>query len=165
MSKVLEFQQFATLFGKSHYPPLISCGALYVAQSMSARFRITLLLVQKEFSPQLKTKPITHSVEIDWCSLWIQAQKKASEGSGETFTVTTTYWCIPYSISFDEQIDYFGMLGRNRSLHADGGRDKQKGKTGEDQAMSSSITEQRSLSSVPQTGHDERKRRRDGGRV
>lgn len=91
--------------------------------------------------------------------------KTASEGSGETFTVTTTYWCTPYSIPSDKRIDYFGMSGRNRSLHADGGRDKQKGKTGEDQAMSSSITEQRSPSSVPQTGRDERKRRRDGGGV
>lgn len=59
VSEALEFQQFATLFGKSHYPPLISCGALYIAQSVSACFRITLLLVQKDFSPQLKTKPIS----------------------------------------------------------------------------------------------------------
>lgn len=39
-------------------PPLISCGALYIAQSVSAHFRITLLLVQEEFPPHLKTKPI-----------------------------------------------------------------------------------------------------------
>lgn len=126
-------------------------------------------LCRRNSPPQLKTKPITITRNPECWDRFMfplnSSPKKASEGSSETFTVTTTYWCIPYSISFDERIDYFGMSGKNRSFHADGVRDKEKEKTGEDQAMSSSITEQRSPSSVPQTGRNERKRHRDGGRV